>query len=841
MCEGLVTVSRCGCGGVNHKLSTLVEASSSQNFAGSPANTSTTTTITTTHPPAIMADDGMILNFDISGDAVIPSSKPASAFRGRWTERLKAKRSQQHRQQKKVPTSGGERPTKSKPARPVSSSTADRSDAPPEPARPRSRTNPEPAAKRKRDEQQHMHTKPPAGADGTFVSSLWTGNPEAAAITPETQTVESAEPQAPSNAPLADGSSTFTTLGLSPILASHLTAKLSLKAPTAIQRSAIPELISGDSDAFIQAETGSGKTLTYLLPIVDRIMRIDASSRKAGLFAIILAPTRELSRQIYTVLETLIHCKNGPHWIVPGQVTGGEKKKSEKARLRKGMNILVATPGRLLDHLENTKSLEVDKVRWLVLDEGDRLMELGFEEDIGKILDILNSRSKLENHSPADDPMPKKRVTMLCSATMKTNVQKLGEISLKDASYIKAEKSDADTEENTQDGSEKFTAPAQLRQSYITIPAKLRLVGLNAVLQRAFIRPTAHPKVIVFFSCTDSVDFHFEVFTRGAPPTEEEMKADKKKSKGGSGSEEKKVEDGKSKSKDNKPPNPAIGIGHLLNSTPVIHKLHGSLPQPVRTAALASFTKCKTASVLFCTDVAARGLDLPNLDLVVQFDPPFTPDDHLHRIGRTARAGRDGRAMIFLLPGPEEGYVDAVLKKGIREGQLVRTDLDEVIRKGFGGSGDDSKSTKKEKQRDFEDKATEWHLQVERWVMEKPEIAQLAAKAWGSHIRAYTTHVSSEKAIFNHRGLHYGHLAKSFGLREKPTAIKVPNNEVGTTGKGKGKAAAGKVGAAGTGKKRRLDVGDVGDVAGEEAIKKMRMMARAMERKGGLSSEFNIG
>jgi len=274
----------------------------------------------------------------------------------------------------------------------------------------------------------------------------------------------------------------------------------------------VPELLSGDSDAFIQAETGSGKTLTYLLPIVDRIMRISASSRQAGLFAIILAPTRELSRQIYTVLQTLIHCKNGPHWIVPGQVTGGEKKKSEKARLRKGMNILVATPGRLLDHLEHTESLKVDKVRWLVLDEGDRLMELGFEEDIHKILNILNSGSNLPN-STQDESMPKKRITILCSATMKTNVQKLGEASLKEAIYIKAEKTGENGEVGVH-GSEKFLAPAQLRQSYIVAPAKLRLVGLNAVLQRTFIRPTAHPKVIVFFSCTDSVDFHFEVFTR---------------------------------------------------------------------------------------------------------------------------------------------------------------------------------------------------------------------------------------------------------------------------------------------------------------------------------------
>jgi ATP-dependent RNA helicase DDX31/DBP7 len=117
--------------------------------------------------------------------------------------------------------------------------------------------------------------------------------------------------------------------------------------------------------------------------------------------------------------------------------------------------------------------------------------------------------------------------------------------------------------------------------------------------------------------------------------------------------------------------------------------------------------------------------------------------------------------------------------------------------------------------------------------MENADIGQLAAKAWKSHIRAYTTHVSSEKAIFNHRELHYGHLAKSFGLRDKPTSIRVLGDEA--SGKGK------KAGPAGTGKKRRLDMGDIGDVGGEEAIKKMRITARAMERRDGLSSEFNIG
>ena len=758
-----------------------------------------------------MADNGMLLNFDTSAPLSIPSVKPASAFRGRWTDRLKAKRAQAQRQKKQAPP-----PATEAAAAAAAAAAATAPEAPPN-------SKKKHAAAPSNDHSRNRpgggggggggghtpHSKPPAGAGGTFVSSLWTGNPEAAvagaAARSEEQQEQEHEPQEPSNAPLADGSSTFTRLGLAPALASHLLTKLHLQAPTAIQRSAIPRLMSTDSDAFIQAETGSGKTLTYLLPIVDRMMRTDAAagSRRAGLFAVVLAPTRELSKQIYTVLQTLTHCRAGPHWIVPGLVTGGEKKKSEKARLRKGMNILVATPGRLLDHLQNTKVLAVDKVRWLVLDEGDRLMELGFEEDIGKILHLLDSRSLPDNSPLPGDSMPKKRVTVLCSATMKANVQKLGEISLKEASYIKAEKPGVGGggggirggwggqggEEDAGEG--KFLAPAQLRQSYVITPAKLRLVGLNALLQRALIRQTAHPKVIVFFSCTDSVEFHFEVFTRGqAQPVDSGGggKGDRKAGKRRAGVEagrqrqqqqqqqqgvDEEVDDG-----GRMKAGLAVAPGHLLNSVPTVHKLHGSLAQAVRTATLASFTKCKTAAVLFCTDVAARGLDLPNVDLVVQFDPPFSADDHLHRIGRTARAGRDGRAVMFLLPGPEEGYVDAVLKQGIREGQLVRRDLDDVILKGFGGGGgggasDGGAGGKKDK-RDAEDRATEWHLAVERWVMDGAAAAQLAARAWGSHIRAYTTHVSAEKAMFSHRALHYGHLAKSFGLRDKPTSIKVP-------------------------------------------------------------------
>ena len=146
-------------------------------------------------------------------------------------------------------------------------------------------------------------------------------------------------------------------------------------------------------DVLLQAQTGSGKTLTYLLPILQSLLPLSEESfidRSVGTLAIVLAPTRELARQIYQVLERLLTLslstpeegevpRRRSRWIVPGLLTGGSTKNHEKQRLRKGCPILVSTPGRLLDHLQNTASLDVGKCRWLVLDEADRLLEMGFE------------------------------------------------------------------------------------------------------------------------------------------------------------------------------------------------------------------------------------------------------------------------------------------------------------------------------------------------------------------------------------------------------------------------------------------------------------------------------
>lgn len=785
--------------------------------------------------PCIMADDGMLLNFTFDDCSLNIQRK----FKGgRWKDRLTAKKVAQHRQQKRISskpalvngTSPGltepppdiatngsvhEDPSAPRPAKRrktsvdfQSSSTQDATS----PAGDVARVRPHPHGK--------THSKP-----REVVSSLFSYNPTSTTV-PEKPADEAVQPSKPSNAPLIDGLDTFTSLGLSPTLAAHLLTKLELKAPTAIQKSAMSQLLQEDSDAFIQAETGSGKTLAYLLPLVQRIMDLSrqkdevekqtvaegAVHRDSGLFAVILAPTRELCKQISVVLESLLRCA---HWIVAGTVIGGEKKKSEKARLRKGLNILVATPGRLADHLDNTKVLDVSNVRWLVFDEGDRLMDLGFEDEIQGIVKKLDERQKSASKTRIPG-LPTRRTTVLCSATMRMNVQRLGEISLKDAVHIKADVSEETSSDRISKTSDSiFSAPAQLKQSYTVVAAKLRLVTLAALIKRTFARKGSVMKAIVFVSCADSVDFHFEVFTRKV-----EVATDVQTSKSSSAS-------------DTTHSTISSSPGFSTPSNPVIlHKLHGSLPQNVRTATLSSFAHNKDASLLICTDVASRGLDVPNVDLIVEFDPPFSAEEHLHRIGRTARAGRDGRALIFLLPGDEEGYVE-VLKGGYRDGgkSLVRTDANEIMKRCFGrnvGAG-----------KDWEDKATEWQLEIERWALEQPRNLEMARRAFQSHVRAYATHIASERNMFNIQNLHLGHLAKSFALRDRPGNINVPGLRQGTEETTKAFKAERRTSNAVNGEKRKAGARSDHRIPRSSDDASRRMRAKMKEHMAG-ANEFNI-
>jgi ATP-dependent RNA helicase DDX31/DBP7 len=159
-----------------------------------------------------------------------------------------------------------------------------------------------------------------------------------------------------------NGRSTFTDMGLAERLVRHIEGTMKMAQPTRIQSLAIPELMNG-RDVMIRSQTGTGKTLAYLIPVVQQLQAITPRlSRTDGTKAIILAPTRELCIQIHTVAQTVFRAY---HWIITGTVMGGEKKKSEKARLRKGLHVLIATPGRLLDHLENTTCLDASQLSFL--------------------------------------------------------------------------------------------------------------------------------------------------------------------------------------------------------------------------------------------------------------------------------------------------------------------------------------------------------------------------------------------------------------------------------------------------------------------------------------------
>ena len=815
-----------------------------------------------------MADNGMLMNFSVGEDTL---GTKAVFKGGRWRDRLQAKKSAQRRREK-IQTNGTLTGSNAVPTKTRETEIDGEASRPAK----RQKVHGAPSA---HSRSHHANSKP-----HEVVSSLFTYNPSIQSSEPKDLQTEDAPDPLPSNAPLDASLSTFTSLGLSPFLSTHLIQNLNLTAPTAIQKAAISQLLREDSDAFIQAETGSGKTLAYLLPILQRIIALSSASpstpnggtdsaeserkdekkinRTSGLFALILAPTRELTHQISAVLTRLLR---PVPWLVAGTVTGGAVKNHEKARLRKGLNILVATPGRLVDHLDNTEVLDVGNVRWLVLDEGDRLMELGFEEDIKSIVQKLEKRKDEKRGEwrlrKRVEGLPEKKTTVMCSATMKMGVQRLGEISLKDAVHIKADPGlSTDSESATggmqEDKQKAFLAPAQLKQSYIVVPPKQRLVTLTALLKRTFARKGSVMKAIVFLSCADSVDFHLQAFSRkeAQPPKEasfshQNTRGNKTRKIPGTHEASTPVEMPEASQEAEKPGLPTVAPASSLASPSnpglTLYELHGSLAQPLRTATLQSFTRSSNPSILLCTDVASRGLDLPNIDLVIEYDPPFSADDHLHRVGRTARAGKEGRACCFLMPGPEEGYVE-VLRECAGASAIKGEGAEDVLRKGFGkqfaSAGSKTGGTAAGGGK-WDDEATEWQLELERWVLEDQRAGEMARKAYVSHVRAYATHVAKERDMFDVKGLHLGHLAKAFALRDRPGNMGRGNAVGGGTSTkrehGERKRGGDAGGERAVGEKRTGgDEWDRPPGDGQDAARKMRSK---MKEHGAGASEFNIG
>ncbi|KAJ8792425.1 hypothetical protein J1605_019644 [Eschrichtius robustus] len=302
-------------------------------------------------------------------------------------------------------------------------------------------------------------------------------------------------------------SDAFQALDLHPRLISTINTVLKMSSMTSVQKQSIPVLLEG-RDALVRSQTGSGKTLAYCIPVVQSLQAMKSKIQRGdGPYALILVPTRELALQSFDTVQKLLKPFT---WIVPGVLMGGEKRKSEKARLRKGINILISTPGRLVDHIKSTKNIHFRRIQWLILDEADRILDLGFEKDITVILNAINAECQ-------------ERQNVLLSATLTEGVTWLADISLHDPVSISVldeshdqsnPKSKAIPEASpprASDELDSFAIPASLEQYVTVVPSKLRLVSLAGfILQKC--KFERDQKMIIFFSSCELVDFHYNLF-----------------------------------------------------------------------------------------------------------------------------------------------------------------------------------------------------------------------------------------------------------------------------------------------------------------------------------------
>ncbi|XP_077486977.1 putative ATP-dependent RNA helicase pitchoune [Amblyomma americanum] len=423
---------------------------------------------------------------------------------------------------------------------------------------------------------------------------------------------------------------------------------MGFKQMTEIQAKTIPHLLEG-KDVVAAAKTGSGKTLAFLIPAVELLSKLKFMPRN-GTGALVIAPTRELAMQTFGVLQELLSGQNQ----TLGLIMGGTNRQSEAAKLAKGVNFLVATPGRLLDHLQNSSEFVYKNLQCLIIDEADRILDIGFEEEMKQILRIL----------------PKRRQTMLFSATLTKKTEDLVKVALKsEPLYIGL---DENKEQATVEG---------LEQGYVVCPSDKRFLLLFT-----FLKKNRKKKVMVFFSSCLSVKYHHE----------------------------------------------------LLNyiDLPVM-SIHGKQKQAKRTTTFFQFCNAESG-ILLCTDVAARGLDIPEVDWIVQYDPPDDPKEYIHRVGRTARGeGGSGHALLILRP-EEVGF--------LRYLKVAKVPLQEFE---FSWA-----------------KIANIQPQLEKLISKNYYLHMSAKEAYKAYVRAYDSH--HLKSIFDVNTLDLIQVAKSFGFLVPP-------------------------------------------------------------------------
>ncbi|CAO2208895.1 unnamed protein product [Urochloa humidicola] len=448
---------------------------------------------------------------------------------------------------------------------------------------------------------------------------------------------------------------------------------------TPVQAATIPHLLS-HKDVAVDAATGSGKTLAFIVPVVEILRRRSSRPKSHEVLAVIVSPTRELSSQIYNVAQPFIATLKGVSSML---LVGGLDIKAELKRVEEeGANILVGTPGKLFDIMQREdSSLDYKNLEILILDEADRVLDMGFQRHVNFIL------SKL----------PKLRRTGLFSATQTKAVADLSKAGLRNPMKVevKTEAKLTSKDAGQQEGPSK--TPLGLRLEYMICEASKKSSQLVD-----FLVQNSGKKIMVYFATCACVDYWAVV----------------------------------------------LPLLNSLKDSPII-PYHGKMKQGPREKALASFSAL-SSGILVCTDVAARGLDIPSVDLIVQYDPPQDPNVFIHRAGRTARYDQEGDAIVFLLP-KEDTYVEFLKLRGVP-------------------------LTERECPSNTEDVVP----QIRSAALEDRNVMEKGLRAFVSFVRAYKEHHCSY--IFRWKDLEIGKLAMEYGLLQIPSMPEVKHHSLSLEG-----------------------------------------------------------
>lgn len=442
----------------------------------------------------------------------------------------------------------------------------------------------------------------------------------------------------------------FNSLSLSrPVL--KALGDLGYATPSPIQGATIPIALLG-RDIIAGAVTGSGKTAAYMIPIIERL--IYKPAKVASTRVIVLAPTRELAIQVADVGKKLGKYVNG---LTFGLAVGGLNLRQQEQILKTRPDIVIATPGRFIDHIRNSSSFNVDSVEVLVIDEADRMLEEGFQDELNEIMHLL----------------PSKRQTMLFSATMNSKIKQLISLSLKRPVRVMIDPP--------------RQAASKLQQEFVRIRKRDQSKPSALFYLIRKLDSTAQKRMVVFVSKKEVVH------------------------------------------------KLRIILG-LLGMT--VAELHGSLNQEQRLLSINRF-KSLEVPVLLCTDLASRGLDIPKIEVVINYDMPKSYEIYLHRVGRTARAGREGRSVSFVgETSQDRNVVKSAIKSAQESGEKnlpVGRNLDwsqvEGINTTVGSLSDTIKEILEEEKEEKEILQAEMQLKKgENLMKHKQEIESRPKRTW---------------------------------------------------------------------------------------------------------------